>query len=43
MLLIKYIVHVYETAKFNYYSRMIYGSDIGLFDQCSWKSYKENC
>lgn len=40
MPILKYIEYVLDTVSFNYYYKWFYGSDISLFDNCSWSAYK---
>lgn len=43
ILIFKYILYVIDTAKFNlvWYIWWL-GSDIRIWDNCSWKAYKRN-
>lgn len=34
--------YVYRLASFNLHYKTWMGSDIGLFDNCSWKAYKRS-
>lgn len=40
--MIKYIKYVIDTIEFNYFYKAFYGSEISLFDNCSYKAYKRN-
>ncbi len=38
----KYIKYVYDTVGFNIYYKQWPGSDISIWDNCSWAAYKRN-
>jgi hypothetical protein len=40
--LFKYIKYAIETIKFNLFYRWFHDAQISLFDNCSWKSFKQN-
>lgn len=40
--MIKYIKYVIDNVWFNYYYRWLFGADISIFDNCSWKAFKKN-
>ncbi len=42
LILLQYISYVYDLVGCNFWYINFKGSDIGLFDNCSWESFKRN-
>jgi hypothetical protein len=40
-LIISYIKYVIETASFNKHHKSLYSSSIAIFDNCSWREFKD--